>query len=79
MNLMKNGQMDRDNEIFNIISLSLHITIPAEKCSCRSTKKAKMFKAKRLIEKVGISYLKQVSWSPQQTIPDHRLYLSIQL
>ena len=37
-----------------------------------------MFKAKRLIEKGGTVYLNQVPWSPQQTIPDHRLYLSIQ-
>ena len=36
-----------------------------------------MFKAKRLIEKGGTDYLNQVPWSPQQTIPDHRLYLSI--
>ena len=27
----------------------------------------------------GYSYLNQVPWSPQQTISDHRLYLSIQL
>ena len=38
-----------------------------------------MFKAKRLIEKGGSSYLNQVPWSPKQTIPGHRLYLSIQL
>ena len=39
-----------------------------------------MFKAKGLvIEKVGTSYLKQMTLSPQQKIPDHRLYLSIQL
>ena len=51
---------------------------PAEKCSYRSTKKANMFKAKKkLIEKGSTSYLNQVLWSPQQTIPDHRLYLSI--
>ena len=42
-------------------------------------KKANTFKAKRLVEKGGSSYLNQVPWSPQQTIPDHRLYLSIQL
>ena len=42
-------------------------------------KKANMFKAKTLIEKVDTRYLKEVPWSPQQTIPDHRLYLSIQL
>ena len=41
--------------------------------------KGNMFKAKTLIEKVGTRYLKHVSWSPQQTIHDHRLYLSIQL
>ena len=52
---------------------------PAEKCSYRSIKKANVFKAKTLIEKVGTRYLKQVPWSLQQTIPDHRLYLSIQL
>ena len=45
----------------------------------RSTEKANMFKAKRLIEKGGTRYLKQVLWSPQQTISDHRLYLSIQI
>ena len=43
------------------------------KCSYRSLKKANMFKAKRLIEKGGTSYLIQVFWSPQQTIPYHRL------
>ena len=53
--------------------------VPAEKCSYRSTKKANVFKTKRLIEKGGSSYLSQVPRSPQQTIPDHRLYLSIQL
>ena len=26
---------------------------------------------------MGTRYLKQVPWSPQQTIPDHRLYLSV--
>ena len=26
---------------------------------------------------MGTSYLKQVPWSPQQTIPDHHLYLSV--
>ena len=40
-------------------------------------KKSNMFKAKTLIEKVGTRYLKQVPWSPKQTIPDHRLYLSV--
>ena len=39
-------------------------------------KKGNMFKAKTLIEKVDTRYLKQVPLSPQQTIPDHRLYLS---
>ena len=53
--------------------------VPAEKCSFRSTKKANVFKAKRLVEKGGSSYLNQVPWSPQQTIPDRRLYLSMQL
>ena len=54
--------------------------VSAEKWSYRSTKKANMFKAKRLIEKGGSTdYLNQVPLSPQQTIPDHRLYLSIQL
>ena len=47
--------------------------IPAEKCY-QSTKKANMFKAKRLIKKVGTRYLKLVPWLPQQTIPDHCLY-----
>ena len=42
-------------------------------------KKANMFKAKRLIEKGVTDYLNQVPWSPQQTIPDHRLHLSMQL
>ena len=51
----------------------------AEKCSYRSTKKANVFKAKKLIERGGSIYVNQVPWSPQQTIPDHRLYLSIQL
>ena len=51
----------------------------AKKCSYRSIKKANMFKGKSLIEKVRTSYLKQVPLSPQQTIPDHRLYLPIQL
>ena len=53
--------------------------VPAEKCSYRSIKKANTFKAKRRVEKRGTSYLNQVPWSPQQTIPDLRLYLSIQL
>ena len=53
--------------------------VAAAKWSYRSTKKANVFKAKRLIEKGGSSYLNQVPWSPQQKIPDHRLYLSIQL
>ena len=52
----------------------LSISKPAYKCSYRSTKKANMFKAKRLIEKGGISYLNQVFLSTQQTIPDHRLH-----
>ena len=34
-------------------------------------KKSNVFKAKRLIEKGGSSYLNQLPWSPQQTIPDH--------
>ena len=42
-------------------------------------KRANMLGAKSLIEKVGTSYLKKVPWSPQQVIPDHCLYLSIQL
>ena len=42
-------------------------------------KKPNMFKAKSLIERMGIRYLKQVPRSPQQTIPDHHLYLSIEL
>ena len=44
-----------------------------EKCSYWSIKKANMFKAETLIEKVDTMYLKQVPWSPQQTIPDHHL------
>ena len=47
------------------------------KCSCRSIKQANMHKAKALIEKVGTRNLKQAPWSPQQTISDHRLYLSV--
>ena len=34
---------------------------------------------KALLEKGGTSYFNYVPWSPQQTIPDHRLYFSIQL
>ena len=49
----------------------------AEKFSCRSIKKGNMSKEKTLIEKVGTRYLKQMPWSSQQTIPDHRLYLSV--
>ena len=39
-------------------------------------KLTQLSKAKTLIERVGTRYLKQVPWSPQQTISDHRLYLS---
>ena len=42
-------------------------------------KMANMFKEKRLIEKGDTNYLNQVPCSPQQTIPDHHLYFSIQL
>ena len=40
-------------------------------------KKGKYVKVKTVIEKVGTKYLKQVPWSLQRTIPDHRLYLSV--
>ena len=62
-----------------IFGVAEKLRIPADKWSYRSTQKPNMFKAKRLIEKVGTSYLKQVPWSPHQTIPDHSLYLSILL
>ena len=54
--------------------------VPAEKWFYRSTsKKTLMCLKQKDWSKGGSSYLNQVSWSPQQTIPDHRLYLSIQL
>ena len=61
-----------------IFSTARKRKVPLEKCPCRRTKKANMFKAKRLIEMRGTSYLNQVPWSPQQRIPDHRLCISIQ-
>ena len=36
-----------------------------------------MSKSKTLIEEIGTRYLKQVPWSPQQTILHHRLCLSV--
>ena len=63
----------------NIFGVAKKRKVSAEECSYRSTEKANMFKTKWLIEKVGTSYLKQVPWSPQQTIPDHGLHHFIQL
>ena len=52
-------------------------------CGCREKEntRGKMLPSehKKTYPKGGTSYLKQVPWSPQQIIPDHRLYLSIQL
>ena len=62
-----------------IFGVTRNRRVPAEKCSYLSTKMANVYKAKRLIEEGSSIYLNQEPWSPQQTIPDHRLYLSIQL
>ena len=51
-----------------IFGVARKTRVPAEKCSFRSTKKANMFKEKRLIEKGGgTDYLNPVPLSPQQT------------
>ena len=53
----------------------LSISKPAEKCSYRNTGRLRSLKWKDWSKRGG-GVPQPVPWSPQQTIPDHRLYLS---